>query len=370
MQQEAPQKTSELVTRPEVSTPREAAASRAPTLISPSEWIQWSDEQLLRTRICDLDIRIEGSDLESRITQLYQELRDHNIVFRPYFWLSTEWFTPEDVTGVAVPFYMAHPRLARLELSQMLEVEGGDAEWCMRILRHETGHAIEHAFRLNRRRKRQQIFGKSSEPYPEFYTPRRYSKSFVVHLQPSYAQSHPDEDFAETFAVWLTPEAFWRKRYAGWRALRKLEYIDALMREVGPKKPLVVSRRRVEPIRRIRKTLGDHYREKRERYGLDYPNFYDQDLRRLFSNAPEYKGSPSAARFLSRVRKSVRRVVARWTGEYQYTIDQVLDDIITRCRELRLRLVASEEQTTLDFTIVLTVQTMNYIHSGRQRVWL
>ena len=27
-----------------------------------------------------------------------------------------------------------------------------------------------------------------------------------MHLDPWYAQSHPDEDFAETFAVWLTPE--------------------------------------------------------------------------------------------------------------------------------------------------------------------
>jgi hypothetical protein len=370
MQTEAPQMTPEPPAHRDVSTPRDAPAPLTSTLIDPSEWMQWSDEQLLRTRICDLDIRIEGSDLEPRIDQLYEELEHHGIQFRPYFWLSTEWFTPEDVTGIAVPFYLAHPRLARLELSQMLEVEGGDPEWCMRILRHETGHAIEHAYRLNRRRKRQQIFGKSSEPYPEFYTPRRYSKSFVVHLEPSYAQSHPDEDFAESFAVWLTPEAFWRKRYAGWRALNKLQYVDALMRDVGPTKPIVVSRRRVEPIARIRKTLGDHYCAKRQRYGLDYPNFYDQDLRRLFSDAPEYKGNMSAARFLSRVRKSVRRVVARWTGEYQYTIDQVLDDIITRCRELRLRLVTAEDQTTLDFTIVLTVQTMNYIHSGRQRVWL
>jgi hypothetical protein len=348
----------------------EAPAEHAPKLIDASEWSSWPDDKLLAARLCDLDIRIEGTDLEKRITQLYQELEEHSIQFRPYFWLSGEWFTPEDVTGIAVPFYMAHPRLARLELSQMLEVEGGDPEWCMQILRHETGHAIEHAYRLGRRRRRQQLFGKSSEPYPEFYTPRRYSKSFVVHLEPSYAQSHPDEDFAESFAVWLTPGSAWKTRYAGWPALKKLEYIDSLMREIGPKKPLFVSRRRVEPVSRLRKTLGGHYRAKRERYGLDYRNFYDHDLRRLFSDAPEHKGNPPAARFLSRVRKSVRRVVARWTGEYQYTIDQVLDEIITRCRELRLRLVTSEEQATLDFTIVLTVQTMNYIHSGHQRVWL
>src|SRR6185295_10017069 len=95
---------------------------------------------------------------------------------------------------------------------------------------HEAGHAIDHAFRLERRRKRQEIFGSSSKPYPEFYTPKPYSKSFVLHLDAWYAQSHPDEDFAETFAVWLTPSSEWRQRYAGWKAAKKLEYMDALMR--------------------------------------------------------------------------------------------------------------------------------------------
>jgi hypothetical protein len=103
---------------------------------------------------------------------------------------------------------------------------------------------------------------------------------------------------------------------------------------------------------------------------VDYPNEYDSDLRRLFSDAPEYRHNLSAPRFLARIRKDVRRTVARWTGEYQYTIDQVLTGMLARCRELRLRLVTSEAQTKLDFTIVLTVQTMNYLHSGQQRVWL
>jgi len=132
----------------------------------------------------------------------------------------------------------------------------------------------------------------------------------------------------------------------------------------------VKSRRRVDPLPRLRKTLRRHYQQKRERYGVDRPNVYDRDLRRLFSDAPEYKGNPSATRFLARIRKDARRMVARWTGEYQYTIDQVLDDIIGRCRELKLRLVESEEQTKLDFTIMLTVQTVNYLHSGQHRVWL
>jgi hypothetical protein len=332
--------------------------------------VSWPDEKLLDLRLCDLNLHIEGTDLEQRIHELYTELDAHGIGFRPYFWISDEWFTPDDVPGIAVPFYLVHPRLARLELNQMFEVEGGTAEWCARILRHETGHAIDNAYGLRRRRRRQRLFGSSAREYPEHYVPRPYSKSYVVHLEPSYAQSHPDEDFAETFAVWMSGAEAWRKRYADWPALKKLEYVDRLMREIGPRAPLLTTRRRVDPLSRLRKTLRTHYAQKRERYGGGDPNAYDRALRRLFSDAPEHKGNPAAAAFLARIRKEVRRTVARWTGEYQYTIDQVLRDIITRCRELRLRLVAPEEQTKLDFTIVLTVQTMHYLHSGQHRVWL
>lgn len=335
-----------------------------------AEWASLSDDELLDLRLCDLDLRIEGTELERNIAQLYAELDACGLRFRPYFWLSNEWFTPDDVPGIAVPFYLAHPRLAQLELKQMLEVEGGTAEWCMRILRHETGHAIDNAYRLRRRRRRQNLFGPSTQAYPEFYTPRPYSKSFVVHLEPSYAQSHPDEDFAETFAVWMTPGSEWAKRYAGWPALKKLEYVGEVMRDIGHREPVLTTRRRVEPVSSMRRSLRGHYRQRQEYYGVDEPQVYDRVLRRLFSDAPEFRHNLSAARYLSRTRKEVRRRVAQWTGLYQYTINQVLDAIIDRCRELRLRLTRSEEETNLDFSIVLTMQTMNYLHSGRHRVWL
>ena len=334
------------------------------------DWPSWPDERLLDVRLCDLRLRIKGSPLEDRIRMLHRELRQRGLVFRPYFWLADDWFTPDGVPGVAIPFYVAHPRLTRLEESQMLEAEGGTPEWCMRILRHETGHAIENAYRLRRRQRRITLFGKSSMPYPKFYTPRPYSRSYVLHLEAWYAQSHPDEDFAETFAVWLTPDSQWQKRYAGWPALKKLQYVDELMQEIGPRPPLVRTRRRVEPIACNRTTLREHYAEKLRSYDVDTPDVYDRDLHRLFSDAPEHKRNLSAARFIARVQRDVRRTVARWTGVYQYTIKQVIDSIRARCRALDLRLGGSEEQARVDFTVFLAVQTMSYLHSGEHRVWL
>jgi hypothetical protein len=170
--------------------------------------------------------------------------------------------------------------------------------------------------------------------------------------------------------VWLDPQSLWATRYAGWPALRKLEYMDRLMRELARSRPTVTSKRIVDPLPRIRVTLREHYRKKREHYGLDHPDFYESDLRRLFSDAPEYAKNQPAARFVGRVRKDVRSIVASFTDSYQYTIDQLIEKIIRRCRDLNLRLIDSEEETRLDFIVFLTVQTMNYLHSGRHRVAL
>ncbi|MCA9269906.1 MAG: putative zinc-binding metallopeptidase [Planctomycetales bacterium] len=327
-------------------------------------------DELLDMRLCDLPIQVAGTPLEERIEQLYGELEYRGLSFRPHFWLSDEWFTPDGVPGVAIPFYLAHPRLMRLEAKQMLEVEGGNEEWCMKIMRHEAGHAIDNAFRLRRRRAWRDMFGKASAPYPTYYNPKPYSKNFVLHLDMWYAQSHPVEDFAETFAVWLKPRSRWRSQYQGWKALKKLEFVDQLMTDLTEEKARVATRRFIDPISSLKTTLREHYRKKRSHYGMDYPNFYDRDLRRLFSDAPEHADCQTAASYLAQVRHKLRASVALWTGEYQYTIDQVLSEMIQRSRELKLRLHRSTDDTERDLLVLLTMQTMNYLHGGHHRVAL
>src|SRR4249919_3151171 len=319
--------------------------------LNPGDWATLGDEKLLELRMCDLGLTIEGTELEARIAVIADELLARGVRFRPRYWLSDEWFTPDGVPGVAIPFYLAHPRLAKLELAQMLEVEGGDPDSCLRILRHEIGHAVDNAYELRRRPTRRRLFGNPATPYPEYYTPKPYSKSFVQHLDHWYAQSHPDEDFAETFAVWIDPTSLWTTRYAGWPAQRKLEYMDRLMRELATVRPRVKSKRQVDPLPRLKKTLGEHYRKKREHYGLDHPDFYENDLRNLFSDAPQYARNLSGAGFVRRIRWEVRSTVASFTDSYQYTIDQLLEKIIDRCREGNLRLTESETSTKIDFMV-------------------
>jgi hypothetical protein len=345
---------------PEPSEPPELPEVKEPA------WASFSDEELLNLRFSDLGLEKEGAFLEARIEELNRELEAKALVFRPYFWISDDWFTPDEVPGIALPFFLAHPRLMELERAQMLEVEGGTVDWCRRIFRHESGHAIDHAYDLHRRRHRQRLFGLSSAPYPESYAPKPFSKNFVRNLDYWYAQSHPDEDFAETFAVWLDPASSWRERYQGWPALRKLEYMDKLMQETADEPVPLKTRRRPFALSGLKPTLRSHYEKKREMYQVEFPTFYDRDLKRLFDGTP-HEGAMTAAEFISQHRREVRRLVARWTGVFQYTVDQVLGEMTRRARELNLLVGSNPDEAKLNFSLLLAVHTMNYLHSGRYR---
>jgi len=333
-------------------------------------WETLSDEQLLKRRLNTLRVKIEGTWLEECLNSLHEELAERDIRLRPHAWVSSEWFSPDSTPGIAIPFYLAHPRLMRLEKKIMLDVEGGTWSECMAILRHEAGHTVQHAYQLHRRRRWQKLFGPSSKRYPRYYRPNPASRRYVQHLRLWYAQSHPDEDFAETFAVWLRPRSNWRTRYAGWPALKKLEYVDELMGEIAGKRPLITARERVDPLHELSETLGDHYKKKQAFYAFEAPKTYDRDLYRLFSAEPRHRRAQPASVFIRRHRAQIRKLVARWTGENQLTLDAVLDDMITRCREHNLRAVGAERKLLFDFTVLLTAKTMHALFGPSRRKWI
>jgi hypothetical protein len=230
-------------------------------------WADLPDEELLDLRVCALGLRIAGSALEARVVRLQAELERAGLRrFRPYAWLSTGWFAPHGVTGFAIPFFLAHPRLVRLERWQMGEAEGASRDGCMRLMRHEAAHALDHAYAIHRRASWREHFGPFSRPYRASYRPRPGSRHFVVNLDHWYAQSHPGEDWAETFAAWLRPGSRWRARYAGWPALAKLQYVDRLVRELGARAPLARTRERVDPLASLDFTLREYYGRRRSRF--------------------------------------------------------------------------------------------------------
>lgn len=339
------------------------ATPNAPPASSP--WATLKDDELLKLRFCDLHLRIEGSDLEPRIDQLFAELAARGVTFRPDCYLGDEWFSPEGVPAIAIPFYLAHPRLKSLELHQMMEVEGGTPEWCMMLLRHECGHAIDHAWQFSRRIEWHRVFGNPEAEYaPETYTPRPHSRGFVQHLPNWYAQAHPDEDFAETFAAWLSaPIEELRQRYHGWKALEKIEYVDSLMREAAATKPVVRRGRRMSEVNRLRRTLERHYAARRKLYAEDFPDFYDADLRAIFLKGEI--GPDSAARAMRRCRASLIAAIVEWTGQRKYTVDMLVRKLTLRCQELKLQSPRDPVTLYIELAAYLAALVTNHLYTGR-----
>src|SRR5215471_3176746 len=279
-----------------------------------ADWTSLSDKELLERRISTLGLGIEGTALEPLIRQLYEELSARGLVFHPPCHVGDEWFVPIGVPAIFIPFFLVHDRLRALERSMMLEVEGGTPEWFMKLMRHEAAHAYSYAYQIPRKKKWQQIFGRTSrEETPDFYQPRPFSRSYVINLDDWYAQSHPDEDFAETFAVWLTPGLDWRKRYGGWIALQKLEYVDELMRSLAGKLPVRMPPYRAAEYDCLNLKLKTYYARKRKLYEDTYPDFYDADLRELFA-APAGPGRIKASSYLNRRRRRLLNSVCQWTN--------------------------------------------------------
>jgi hypothetical protein len=308
----------------------------------PRGWSRLPDAELLQLRFCDLGLRLAGTPLAQRLHRVHGELERRELNFRPHMWLSEEWFSPDGVPGIAVPFYLAHPRLMQLERRMMREVEGGNANWMMRILRHEVGHAIDTAFRLRHRARWREVFGPASLPYPETYRARPGSRSFVRHLGEWYAQSHPTEDFAETFAVWLKPNSDWRRTYASWPAWEKLRMVDEMMREIAGQTPPVRSRAFVEPVTANRRTLAQHYREKLARQMEWRSEAIDGLLLQVFARRPARRGVMRAATFLRAHRKELAAGGASH-GEFdQYSVRHALRIAIEASDNMQLYLRGSQ----------------------------
>ncbi|MDP8267063.1 MAG: putative zinc-binding metallopeptidase [Candidatus Aceula meridiana] len=323
------------------------------------------EDKFLSLRMCDLPLKIQGTWIEECVQELYAELKNKGLKFRPAVYLAEEWLTPEDEPIIGIPFYLAHPALMKLEQKMMLEVEGGTKKTCMQLLRHEAGHAITYAYRLNKKRRWQKVFGQSSKDYDDTYKYKPYSRNFVRHLDGFYAQYHPDEDFSETFSVWLTPELDWQAHYMNWKAIKKLKYVDGLMISLQGKDPLIRKGKPYWHVRSLKRTLQSHYRKRQMLSAEDLPHFHDINLKRIFvERNEENKKSPLAVSCIRKYRKEILNNVSMWTGERKYIINNLFKDVCLRCRGLKLVIKDSESTAILKVATYLTALVMNYLYTG------
>ena len=318
--------------------------------------------ELLNKPVRELGLKVEGSPVERYVQQLYRELEQKKLMkFRPPVYLTDEWGCPSGEPVVGLPFYLANSDLAQLE-KEMNDLE--DAREIMMFLRHEAGHAFNYAYRLYNRPEWKQIFGWFRRPYRDNYRPVPFSRNYVRHMAGWYAQKHPDEDFAETFAVWLTPRSGWRKRYRGWPAMAKLQYMDRLARELSNVDPGRKKGHTDITVDEMEMTLGELYRPA----GEDVPIIdmaTDTDLKDIF-NAKRSKRARPAQEFLHEHRKAVVDKIAYWTGVQRPLVKKLVEAIENRIGELGLLTDSKRESEHLaEITVYASALAMNYLANGK-----
>jgi Putative zinc-binding metallo-peptidase len=321
-------------------------------------------EEILAKPIKDLGLKLEGSRLERFVEQLYCELARKKLTkFRPACYLTDEWGCPSGEPIIGIPFYLADQHLARLEK------ETNDLESpreVMMYLRHEAGHAFNYAYKLYRTPEWKHLFGPYRRRYRDNYRPVPFSRNYVRHMAGWYAQKHPDEDFAETFAVWLTPRSNWRKRYRGWGAMPKLQYMDKIARELGNADPV---RRRGYPditVEEMESTVGEFYRQPTAEEIPIAEMALDADLLDIFNVSKRKKGTRSAHELLHQHRKEVVDKVAYWTGVQRPLVKKLFEAIGQRVGELGLKAdVTREAEHLTEITVYATALAMNYLTRGK-----
>jgi hypothetical protein len=337
-------------------------------MASDNDW-QEQREQLLGHRISDLGLSIRGTRVEALVDRLYTELGDRGLRFRPPVYLSDQWGCPDGTPLIGVPFYLADARLERLEAEMAFAVE--DDEEAMRYLRHESGHAFNYAFRLFEREDWQRTFGSFGRPYRERYRANPFSREHVRHILGWYAQKHPDEDFAETFAVWLTPGLDWRQEYAGWPALYKLQYVDRIMGEVAEAEAETPSPSEDDlPVEAMRYSIAEHYEEYEDRVPIEDERQFDVDLRQIFVRRPDAPEGEPAHAFLRRHHREIVSRIAFWTSEPPSVVRSLIDVLGRRAEALGLRAGAVDAATLIELTAFATAVVMMYRHThviGRAR---
>jgi hypothetical protein len=340
-------------------------ASRKPKVA----WEALSDDDLLHLRICDLNVQIQGTDLELRVRQLERELQAKGLKLRPVCFLSDEWLSPGDQAAIGIPFFLTHPRLKALENRMMFEVEGSGAAWCMKLLRHEAGHAFDHAYRLARHDEWKEIFGSPRTKYqPYYYEIDPDSREFVTNVPDQYAQAHPVEDFAETFAVWLNPASAWRERYAGRPAMKKLRYVDRLMRNVKTR-PLPMRKPVVGPeARALQSTLLSYYERKLRLFPLGDAAATERALKRIFRVSRAAKLVDPASDFIRTHKRPLVDAISAWSGERRNQVARVVASLAQLCTTHRLVLRAPEDRTLVPFSTFATTLIVNRLRTHSYRV--
>jgi Putative zinc-binding metallo-peptidase len=333
---------------------------------------RFRESNLSAVPIRTLGLTIKGTQLEPILQQFDRELDRVGVhKLRPRYYLSTEWGVPSDTIAMAIPFYLARPDLINLHARRTGYVEGLNREDILRYLRHEMGHVVNYAYRLYEDQEWIKLFGSMTQPYIEDYRPEPFSPRFVHHLPGWYAQKHPDEDWAETFAVWMTPGRDWRADYAGHpEALAKLEYCERTMQRLRDQPPVVTATELDEDVSELPYSLEQYYGKLAAAPG-EFPPGLDGALRVVFEEGDGFEDEQKSARsrpasaLIRRLEPDLLANTFRWTGHFPERTRTLLRHLEARADQLH-QIYAEEREipVSVALTTLVTALALNYVRHG------
>jgi hypothetical protein len=263
---------------------------------------------------------------------------------------------------LGIPFYLADQKLRRLEKAvDALESE----RQIMMYMRHEAGHVFNYAYRLYTTPEWRRLFGPFFRSYRDDYRPVPFSKKFVRHIEGWYAQKHPDEDFAETFAVWLTPRSAWRRQYKGWPAMQKLRYVERVARAVADIEPIVKTGEVDITPDDIDETVEQFYEQAAQERQARIEIALDAHLGQVFLGRRRKEAKP-AADIIRRHAGELVEKITYWTGVPRPIVKGLVDSVVRTCERMKLwGEVGEEARYLVEVTALLTTLGMNFLTRGQ-----
>jgi hypothetical protein len=329
----------------------------------------FQEANVRKTPLRDLKLKIAGTPLESVIEEFQRELEHAGIKrLKPRFYLSTEWGVPFPSTSIGIPFYLAHADLLSAHAELIGHIEGTSHSDILRYFRHEMGHVVNYAYKLYETEDWVKHFGSFTQPYLEDYRPAPFSPRYVQHLPGWYAQMHPDEDWSETFAVWLTPGRDWKSEYAQWpQALEKLKYVDAKMSQLRDQDPVLTQGEADDDVAELTSTVEQFYASMTSPVERIPPGL-DGSLRLMFEDLGDPRDSKERLPASQLIRSLERQLMAdiyRWTGHFPERTRILMRHLAERADALQQVYPAEKRlEAAVGLTTLVASLASNYVHRG------
>lgn len=334
---------------------------------------QLTFSQILKIPVNKLHLSLSPNH-QKEILRLKQRLRAYNISWRPHIWFADEWFSPNGIGGFALPLSLGHKKLITLEKKYLGHLEGTSSKEFFKLACHETGHALDNAYKLRLSKGRQKIFGKTSQHYPKSYIPNPNRNDHVHFLGDFYAQAHPDEDWAETVGFLLYNNKSWNKNYLNTYAWQKLCFAHALLNQLQHKTPKLTRHLKPYHVQNDERTFLQYLEDKSHQLKPNKKPFFltEKHVQIIKSQKPSKLSNHAVItnRLISKNKNLLISKIEKNTNISPWYIEKGLLTLKKECKENAYQLQFLQRPSLKKIEEIITSQLEEFINKGHARIYM